>query len=41
MSEMTQRQRLDAVMHRKKPDKVPFAPYDEFAPMDDELYVLW
>ena len=37
MSEMTQRQRIDAVLHRKKPDKVPFTPYDEFAPMDDEF----
>ncbi len=37
MSEMTQRQRLDAVLHHRKPDKVPFAPYDEFAPMDDEF----
>lgn len=37
MPEMTQRQRIDAVLHRRKADKVPFAPYDEFAPMDDEF----
>jgi len=29
---MNGHERLDAVLHRRKPDKVPFAPYDEMVP---------
>jgi hypothetical protein len=32
---MNFRERIEAVLHRQRPDKVPFAPYDEMVPRGD------